>query len=468
MRANYRIAFTVAIALLVIRADATAQGRRKEGHGPTGVFRTDVPAHAFDVILGRPTDTAVTVSVLSTEAAEVTVRYSSERDKAPGETEPCMIEAGGVADIELNDLRPDTAYRYEVQTQQDAGTHPRKQVGGQFHTARPPGAPFTFTVTADSHLDENTEPAIYEATLRNALADKPDFHVDLGDTFMTGKRRDNPEAALPQYLAQRYYFGQLCHSAPLFLVLGNHDGEFGRRMDAATRMRQAYFPNPQPNTFFTGGKAENYYAWTWGDALFVVLDPFRYSQRPRRGQDDDNWWFTLGRSQYDWLEETLTRSTARFKFVFIHHLVGGRDRQARGGAEVVPYYEWGGRDLDGKGVFDAKRPGWGLPIHALLVKHGVTAVFHGHDHFYAKQEVDGIVYQLVPQPGHRGDGSIREARNYGYLDGDLVPGSGHLRISVDMDSARVEFVRTPSGARSDGSARAHINCGYKIAGGRME
>jgi len=173
-----------------------------------------------------------------------------------------------------------------------------------------------------------------------------------------------------------------------------------------------------------------------------VLDPFRYSQRPRHGEDTDNWWFTLGRPQYDWLKETLARSAARFKFVFIHHLVGGRDRQARGGAEAVPYFEWGGRDLDGKDVFDAKRPGWGLPIHALLVKHGVTAVFHGHDHFYAKQEADGIVYQLVPQPGHRGDGSIREARNYGYLDGDLVPGSGYLRVSVSSADTTIDFVRT--------------------------
>ena len=74
-----------------------------------------------------------------------------------------------------------------------------------FHTARAPGRTFTFTVTADSPLDENTDPVVYQRTLANALADKPDFHIELGDTFMTEKHL-NRDAAFKQYLAQRYYF----------------------------------------------------------------------------------------------------------------------------------------------------------------------------------------------------------------------------------------------------------------------
>lgn len=33
------------------------------------------------------------------------------------------------------------------------------------------GGTFTFTITADSHLDEHTDPALYQRTLANALAD---------------------------------------------------------------------------------------------------------------------------------------------------------------------------------------------------------------------------------------------------------------------------------------------------------
>jgi len=47
------------------------------------------------------------------------------------------------------------------------------------------------------------------------------------------EKHDSRVSAAWQYLAQRFYFGQLCHSAPLFLVLGNHDGESPR--DVAAR-----------------------------------------------------------------------------------------------------------------------------------------------------------------------------------------------------------------------------------------
>ena len=84
--------------------------------------------------------------------------------------------------------------------------------------------PFTFTVQADPHLDFGIDPAVYEKALALARASRPDFHVDRGDTFMTDKYLKFTDAA-PQYLAQRYYFGLIGTAAPVFLVLGNHDGE---------------------------------------------------------------------------------------------------------------------------------------------------------------------------------------------------------------------------------------------------
>ncbi len=250
-------------------------------------------------------------------------------------------------------------------------------VGG---TARPPGSPFTFTITADSHLDEHTEASIYQRTLAGALAEKPDFHIDLGDTFMSEKHPDR-ESAAKQYLSQRFYFGQSCQSVPLFLVLGNHDGESpcgrGDASDSlavwSNMMRKRYFPNPVPDEFFTGnankhpeaGLLQDYYAWQWGDAQFIVLDPFWFSQHPRGRYD--NWNRTLGTNQYQWLKGTLEASKAKFKFILIHHLVGGADDQCRGGAEAAPLYEWGGKNPDGTDGFAQNRPGWTAPLHPLLV-----------------------------------------------------------------------------------------------------
>lgn len=432
-----------------------AQETRPGRGGPQGGFRTATPAHPYDVVLGRPTDNAVTVSVLAGEDGHASVRWGTATGDYPNAARPATLRAGEAAQFRLDGLRPDAVGHYQVLWQAGDARDWTAGPDRTFRTQRPPGTPFTFALQADSHLDENTDPALYLQTLRNVAADRPDFLVDLGDTFMTGKYGARHEDALPQYLAQRWYFGQACDAVALFLVLGNHDGETAGRVTAAVQMRTRLYPNPIPDRFYTGNSApqegvglpQDYYAWTWGEALFIVLDPYLFSLEPRAGDRDSNWGRTLGREQYDWLKATLESSRARFRFVFIHHLVGGLDRNARGGTEAAGLYEWGGHDPDGTDSFAMHRPGWPMPIHQLLVAHGVSAVFHGHDHFFARQERDGLVYQLVPQPGHPGNtGLPRFAAGYGYGDGDLLGGSGHLRVRVDPDEATVDYVLASVGA----------------------
>jgi hypothetical protein len=410
----------------------------------------DVPAHPLDLILGRPTSNSVTVSVLCYQDTEGWIAYGTQRGKPDLRTPVRTFQRGEPVEIVLNALRPDTQYFYRFRS---ALTNSAEFT---FHAARPPGSTFTFTLTADSHLDEQTDPALYQRTLANALADGPDFHIDLGDTFMTEKHASRAEAA-KQYLAQRYYFGQLCPSAPLFLALGNHDGESprGRGGDAdslavwSNLIRKRYFPNPVPDGFYTGNATkhpaasllQDYYAWEWGDALFVVLDPFWFGIK-QHGQND-SWNRTLGAEQYQWLKRTLENSRARFKFVFIHHLVGGLDNQCRGGVEVAPFYEWGGRNTDGSEGFSKNRPGWPMPIHQLLVQNHVSIVFHGHDHFYAKQDLEGVVYQEVPQPGYPGRGGVpRTAAEYGYKQGTILAGSGHVRVTVSPGNVTVDYLKS--------------------------
>lgn len=298
--------------------------------------------------------------------------------------------------------------------------------------------PFIFTITADSHLDDHTDRDFYQRTLKRAAADNPLFHVDLGDTFMSEKHTNRATAA-QQYVDQQRYFALL--GAPVHLVIGNHDGESGRYNDGTTNclaqwsrmMRMKYFPEP------LAPDGRNFYAWETNGVLCVALDPFWFTPRGRR--DDDNWFRTLGKEQYDWLKHTLETSRAKYKFVFIHHLVGGVDRQGRGGVETAPFYEWGGKNADGSDGFAAHRPGWAMPIHQLLVTNHVTAVFHGHDHLYVKQELDGIVYQEVPQPGDP-RGSTRSAAEYGYKSGVMLGSSGYLRVSVSNNLATVQYVKT--------------------------
>jgi predicted phosphodiesterase len=459
---------TLMVIYLGVVPDAAARVRMAASDKPVQSGKcNDVPAHPFDLILGRPTSSSVTISVLCYADTRGCLVYGTQSGQLTSGTPARLFTRGEPAEIVLSSLQAGTPYFYRFCSDQADSAE------SSFHTARPAGSTFAFTVTADSHLDENTDCALYQRTLANALADGPDFNIDLGDTFMTGKYATREEAAR-QYLAQRFCFGQLCASVPLFLVLGNHDGETWHDRDSDTDslaawsclMRKQYFSNPLPDDFYTGnatsqplvGLLQDYYAWQWGDALFLVLDPYWFTPKPPAGSD--NWNSTLGQEQYQWLKRTLEGSHARFKFVFIHNLVGGADSQGRGGVEAAPFYEWGGRNADGSDGFAQNRPGWPAPIHQLLIQNRVDIVFHGHDHFFAKQDLDGIVYQAVPQPGMPGGGKVpRSAAEHGYVTGVFFGSPGHMRITVASNTvtANLVYSRLPG---SSGTAMENAQAVY--------
>ncbi len=468
------LAVAITAAAVALSGDPIhAEKRPGENGGPKHVFAGPAPDHPFDVILARPTDTSVTVSVLAFADGTAHVVYGTESGKLSHKTAEQRLKKGEPSEFVLTQLQPDTRYFYRLMLREARDKDFLSADERTFHTQRKAGSPFVFTVQSDSHLDQNTRLAVYERTLANALADRPDFYIDLGDTFMTDKYGKQFKDALPQYIAQRYYLGRVAHSASLFLVLGNHDGERLDSFDGTAECmpvwscltRKKYYPNPYPDGFYTGnaterkpvGRLENYYAWEWGDALFIALDPFWTSVRVGRNSADGNWARTLGKEQYDWLTKTLAGSKAKFKFVFIHHLVGGLDENGRGGSEAAVLYEWGGKGKDNQDEFKTKRPGWELPIHQLLVKYRVSAVFHGHDHFFARQELDGVVYLMVPQPGHPGFDRLRNVEEYGYIRGDFLPPSGHIRVTVSRAKATVDYVRaylpqSETGQRKNGQS----------------
>lgn len=422
--------------LLLAGLAAVAQGGGGGGGGgrqrtgpPPAVYRTEVPAHPYDLVIGQVTRSAATVSVLCYADSEGTLSWGTAPGKWTHSLPAQKFPKDVPVPLEINGLSPGTRYYWRVRFASDASDE------RTFTTLRPKGSAFTFSVQADSHLDGGSVAAVYRRSL-NAVRDT-DFLVDLGDTFMTDKYPRYTDAH-PQYVAQRYYFDLA--RVPLFLVLGNHDGEAGRWRDGspenmadwARRERKRYFPNP----------TENYWAFESGDALFVALDPYWFTTGGGRRDRDDNWYRTLGKTQYDWLKTTLEKSKARWKFVFIHNLVGGLGKDGRGGAEAAPFCEWGGKNSDGTDGFAQHRPDWPMPIHQLLVRNGVTAVFHGHDHLFAHQTLDGIVYQETPQPSHGHGGAFQSAGEYGYTQGTLLEGSGVLKVTVGPEKAQVVFLRT--------------------------
>ncbi|MBL8173191.1 MAG: metallophosphoesterase [Bryobacterales bacterium] len=448
----------------------------------TMMVASGVPAAAqflAQELLGRVADRSVTLNLAADRDLEVAVEYGDAPGSYTLKTEPKRFAAGVPAEILLDQLEPNRRYYYRVLYREvDAGEFLTRDEH-TFHTQRPRGESFTFAVQFDPHMDENSLPEVYRLTLENELAAQPDFLIDLGDTMMSDKLPQpyRYEAVRDRHQLLRSFYDLVCHSMPLFLVLGNHEGEWGTMLRGseeelpiwATKLRKAYFPNPEPNGFFGGsgkeerfvGLRQNHYSWEWGDALFVVLDPYWYT--PVRPETAGDWSLTLGKPQYDWLKQTLENSNAPFKFVFAHNLVGGKDMDGkmRGGVEVAKYLEWGGHNLDDTWGFDVARPGWPMPIHQLLVANNVTAFFHGHDHIYARQELDGILYQEGPQPSARNANLGNRPAIYNYRNGTVLDGVGHVRVHVSPAEVRTEFVRTwlpaaETGVRKNGEiADAH-------------
>jgi len=201
-----------------------------ESAAPSSAGLPDLKPLSQGIILGRPTDTSVTVHIMADEDMECFLEYGTNPDEFAHQT--LSILAGDSNTVCMEGLYPNTQYFYRLwQRPMDANTYQSTNLFA-FHTQRTAGTPFTFVVQADSHLDEQSIPELYKTTLSNELVDMPDFVIDLGDTFMSDKVRPKTYEAIEQrYRVQRSYFSLLCHSVPLFLALGNHDGEAGWALD---------------------------------------------------------------------------------------------------------------------------------------------------------------------------------------------------------------------------------------------
>ena len=437
-------------------SERTKAEQRPDTQQAATVFANAIGEQKGSVVLGCPTENSVAFSLLSDSDADVVLVYGIEGKRLPREGHKLHLAAGVPSKVTIEGLTANAKYEYAVLDIKDGRRLMPADRNGFFHTARGSGQSFKFIIQADSHMDSSCRPEVYRRTLTDIAAESADFLIDLGDTFMTEKHISSAEAD-KQYAAQHKYLGLAGRTTPVYLVPGNHDGEGGNRRwqdmnesmgTWAQKTRSKYFATPSQGRFYTGnvtrsdsgGLAADYYAWEWGDALFIVLNPYAASQPTKGGREP--WNMTLGKAQYDWLAQTLAKSSARFKFVFVHQLTGSYHRAGRGGAEAAAYQEWGGKDIDGNDTFAKNRPGWQVPIHRLLVANGVAAVFHGHDHFYARQSLDGIVYQLVPQPSNPSGNT--HAAEYGYRDGVFLPGPGYMCVTVEANRASAEYIHTSS------------------------
>jgi len=450
---------------------------------------------SVNVVLGRPTDTSIVLNCLSVTPLKFRAEYGTDSNSLNQNGPLTSLEANVPAEFSITGLKPNTRYHYQLLSADSSAL----VAEGSFHTQRSPGSAFTFALQGDSHPEragKMFDPALYRRTMEMVATQVPDFYITLGDDFsiehLISRGSLSQESVNGVYAMQRPYLGIIGRSSPLFLVNGNHEQASMASLDGtatncsilAGRARTNFFSLPTPDSFYSGngkeiehlGLPRDYYAWTWGDALFVVLDFYWHSpayvdnEPGARGGDKekgkkggkgkggrDGWAVTLGEEQYRWFSQTLAESKARWKFVFCHHVLGG----GRGGIERAPYFEWGGKDRDGADRFAEKRPGWDLPIHPLMVKHGVTIFFQGHDHIFAHQELDGVVYQSCPNPA---DPTYTAFNREAYQSGTVLPDSGFLKVAVSPEKVEVDYHRSWLPAdEKDGRKQGEVAHHYSIA-----
>ncbi len=450
------------------RRDGQNQARKKDGaQRPAGrrSTNTELPPvvaalERLSAILGRPTDREITLSLLARDALEVFVEYGTQSSRYERQSKTVNLAAGSPVELLLGGLDRDSGYVYRLRSRMPGE---KEFIAGPeelFHTQRAPGNSFRFEIQGDSHPErpQQYDPMLYAQTLRAAAADHPDFYMTIGDDFSVDTLRDvTPDAVAGIYRNQRLFLELIGRMAPIFLVNGNHEQAAQANLDGtansvaiwAQTNRNRFFPQPAPDHFYTGdaepvqfiGPLRDYYAWTWGDALFVVIDFYWHSAVPVDNvfgggtKTNDRWAITLGEAQYRWLKKILEESKATYKFVFSHHVLG----TARGGIEQAGFFEWGGRNRNGNDQFAQKRPGWGLPIHQLFVKNHVNIFFQGHDHIFVRQQLDGVIYQELPEPA---DPNYALINKDAYLSGDTYPNSGRVRVTVSPEKVGVEYVRS--------------------------
>ena len=378
-------------------------------------------------VTGTPTSNSFSISISVTSAVRAYIEYGYSKSTIASKTAIYNISKGSTQSFSITNLKANSLVYYKVKyavgTSKNFSSLTQRSVKTALAQTL---SSHTFAIQADPHMDENSSAAVYEGTLKQIVAASPAFLMDLGDIFMVDKLADKSEANIRGRFELMKGFYQKLGDVPLKICLGNHDGELGYSKFNTKNYRKEYFPEQ------TGELA--YYSFTGPDQLHIVLDPFTYTMKNPTAV---GWEWTLGKTQYDWLVDTLKNSNEKHKFIYIHHLLVG-DPQSRGGVEIAMKNEWGGKNNDGTDGFEANRPGWGKPIHQLLLDYKVGFVFKGHDHLYVKQELDGIIYQTVPQPSHPGDKI--NVNQYGYISGKGVGGSGYLKVSTSENIAQVDFI----------------------------
>ena len=298
----------IAFALLVPDADA-----RRDPNFIKGPYLQNVTKRSVTVMWQSRSTIAGRVVVDTKPPIEVT-------------SEPTQIH-----EIVIDGLEPGKRYRYRAISGE-------REVGGEFATAPAGNAPFSFVVFGDSR----SVPFSHRRVVERIRREVPDFILGTGDMVNEGAS----SADWQQFFDIER---EILAENVLYPSLGNHDRQ-GRGRTADNYRKYFSLPENSPNP-------ERYYAFTYGNSRFLILDSNAYS-------------FALS-DQTAWIEQQL--QAARLDPSIVHIFVS---------MHHPPF------SISLHGGQKELREAW-TPLYE---KYQVAAVFSGHDHVYSRADRSGVRY----------------------------------------------------------------------------
>ncbi len=231
----------------------------------------------------------------------------------------------------ITELLSNTKYYYRVHNNGDS-------YSGSFLSApASESSELKFIAYGDTRMyieihDQIAEKVVTAFTEDNAFQT---FVLSAGDLVNDG----NFEEEWDEYFFNSSYLNisTLLANMPFLSALGNHDGN--------GELFMKYFPYPYHN--------DRYWSFNYGPGHFMTIDQFTD--------------YSTGSEQLIWLENELINSTKAWKFISLHE--PGWSTGRHGNNQDVQDY-----------------------IQPLCEQYGVSIIFSGHNHLYARAMVNNVLH----------------------------------------------------------------------------
>lgn len=285
--------------------------------------------------------------------AETTVEYGTAKGSysqtAKGSATNLGATLGTVSEVTLTGLAPDTVYYYRA-----GGGAGGFSPEHSFRTAPAPSekcGAVRFAVFGDSRAESwQGDKGVSDAWISQsatALKASPRFILHGGDIVYDG---DNEK----QWVNHLKGTEPVSSLVPIMYTLGNHDtGQVAG--DGANYNR--IFHQPRADKALGGSGTEDYYYFTWGNAIFVSLSTESFSGGTPKFKD-----------QADWLDKVLTQNPRRWRFVILHRPI------------YTHRIDFFSLDLG----HPPDEAGQNAALVPVITKHHVDVVLQSHNHFYER------------------------------------------------------------------------------------